>query len=401
MYKKILILILITIVLFTIIACSTGLEENTSLVEDGDIHISKAGDDIDLEDPGDLDLALEEEKDPIKEKLDSMTLDEKIGQLLIVGLDGYHMDDHITSLIEDHHIGGVIFFSRNIKDPQQLTGLINSLKEKNRGKLPLFISIDQEGGRVSRMPKDILNTPSNREIGKKNNPDYAFEIASTTGEVLRSFGFNMNFAPVLDIDSNPNNSVIGDRSFGANHKIVEVLGGQTIEALRSKGIIPVVKHFPGHGDTSMDSHLNLPIVNKDWGSLLEFEIQPFIKAIEKQIDVVMVAHILFKQIDPDNPASLSKTIISNLLRKDLNFNGLVITDDMTMGAITENYGIAQAAVQSILAGTDLVLLSHGHENKLETIKALKEALVNNEISLERLDESVYRILELKEKYQLM
>ena len=342
-----------------------------------------------------------EEIDPIKEQIDKMTLNEKIGQMIIVGLDGYEMDDNTRNMIEKYQVGGFILFSKNIKDTEQLLALNNSLKIMNsKNKTPLFISIDEEGGRVSRMPKKLKKLPTNREIGKVNNGDFSYKIGGILAEEVKSFGFNMDFAPVLDINSNPKNPVIGDRSFGSSPEIVSKLGVKTIKGIQAGGVIPVVKHFPGHGDTAIDSHVGLPSVNKDLDKLEGFELIPFETAIKNNAEAVMVAHILMKKIDSENPASLSKTIITDILRERLNFNGVVFTDDMTMGAIVENYKIEEAAVQSVNAGVDIVLVCHGQDNEIAVIEALRKAVEEGTISEARVDESIYRILKLKNKYNV-
>lgn len=337
--------------------------------------------------------------DILKTKINAMSLDEKIGQLVIVGLDGLAPDINITNLIKVHKVGGVILFGNNIKDSNQLVKLTNSFKTINsQNKIPLFISVDEEGGRVSRMPSEIKKLPSNQVIGKTNGGDLSYNIGKVIGEELKLFGFNMNFAPVLDINSNPNNSVIGDRSFGNNPAIVTKLGIKTMKGISYSNIIPVIKHFPGHGDTAVDSHVGLPVVNKDLKSLSSFELEPFKEAMKNNADTIMVAHILLNKIDPVYPSSMSKSVITDILRKSLDFSGVVITDDMTMGAIMKNYEIGDAAVKSINAGSDIVLVCHGFNNELEVINSLKAALNNNVISESRIDKSVYRILKLKEKY---
>lgn len=344
---------------------------------------------------------VKKEVDPLKEKVKKMTLDEKIGQMLIVGFDGYDVNENTKKLIENHFIGGLILYDNNIKSPTQLLALINSLKTTNsKNKAPLFISVDEEGGRVTRMPKEFKKFPSNKLIGSVNNNDFSYGVGSIIGEELKSFGYNMDFAPVLDINSNRKNPVIGDRSFGSNEKIVSELGVQTMKGIQSQDVIPVVKHFPGHGDTSVDSHLGLPVVNNDIDRLKNFEFVPFKEAISNGADVVMIGHILLPKIDPDNPSSLSKMIISDILRKQLSFNGVVVTDDMTMGAIAKNYNIGDAAVKSVNAGSDVILIAHGYDTEVSAINALKKAVEDKTISKERIDESVYRILKLKSKYNL-
>jgi beta-N-acetylhexosaminidase len=341
------------------------------------------------------------EKDPIEEHINAMTLDEKIGQMLIIGMDGYVLNDNIKGIIESNGIGGFILFGSNINSTEQLLELTNSLKEANAvNKIPLFISIDEEGGRISRIPKPVKNFPTNKIIGKINNDEFSYEIGYVLAEKVKSFGFNMNFAPVLDVNSNPRNPIIGDRAFGSKAELVSSLGVQTMAGMSFGGVIPVVKHFPGHGDTSVDSHVGLPSVNNDLERLNSFELIPFKAAIDNGVQCVMVAHILLPKIDKENPATLSTAIITNMLREQLNFKGVVITDDMTMGAITENYDLAAAAVQSVKAGSDIILVAHKYENATAAMKSLKAAVQSGEITEQRIEESVYRILTLKKKYNL-
>ncbi len=338
----------------------------------------------------------------ITKLLQSMTLEEKVGQLVITGVDGYNNDEHSELLIKNYHVGGFILFKKNIQDSAQLSNLLNSLKASNASanKVPLFLSVDEEGGRVSRLPDEFRKIPSNKVIGKKDDSALSYKVGAILGKELNSFGFNMDFAPVLDIDSNPKNPVIGDRSFGNTSELVSGLGVETMKGIQSQNIISVVKHFPGHGDTSVDSHVGLPKVNHDLERLMSFELVPFKKAIENGADTVMIAHILLPKLDSKNPASLSKAVITDLLRTKMNYNGVVITDDITMGAITKNFDIGAAAVKSIQAGGDIVLVCHGFDKQETVIKALLEAAESGQISAERLEESVYRILELKRKYSL-
>lgn len=338
-------------------------------------------------------------KEEILETISNMSLDEKIGQLVISGFYGTTLDENILKLIKEDKISGVILFNRNVKNSSTLLSLNNSLKESNKNnKLPLFISVDEEGGLVTRMPKDIKRLPTNKYIGSLNNNDLSYKVGEILGEQLSFFGFNMNFAPVLDINSNSNNPVIGDRSFSNNKDIVANLGASTMKGIQSKNIISVVKHFPGHGNTSVDSHINLSVVNYDINRLNSFEFVPFKTAIQNRADAVMVGHILLPKIDNKYPSSMSYEIVTNILRKDLGFNGLVVSDDMTMGAITKNYSIEEAAVKSINAGVDLLLVCQKYENTENVLKALKEAVLNGTISKERLDNALYNIISIKKKY---
>ncbi|MBU3216194.1 beta-N-acetylhexosaminidase [Clostridium estertheticum] len=339
--------------------------------------------------------------DLVQKKVDSMNLDEKIGQLVIVGLDGYTTNNNITNLIKNHKVSGVILFSKNVENSNQLVSLINSIKTTNSlNKAPLFVSVDEEGGRVSRMPYELKKLPSNKIIGNLNDSGLSYSIGKIIGDELKIYGFNMDFAPVLDINSNPNNPIIGDRSFGNNSNIVSKLGIKTMKGMTNNNIIPVIKHFPGHGDTSVDSHVGLPVVNKDIKALNNFELLPFKNAIKNNADAIMVAHILLSKIDNENPASMSKVVITDILRKKLEFNGVVITDDMTMAAIMKYNDIGDAAIKSFNAGSDIILVCHEYNNELKVINSLKAAVQSKTISEKRLNESVYRILKLKEKYKL-
>lgn len=346
-------------------------------------------------------IKVTEQVDPIVEKINTMTIDEKIGQMLMAGVEGYNLNDNSKKLIKEHKVGGFIIFDENVQSTEQLLGLVNSLKKENaNNKIPLFFSLDEEGGKVTRMPKEFRRFPTNKAVGQINNSDFSNKIGRTIADEIKSFGFNMNFAPVLDVNSNPKNPVIGDRSFGANPNIVSNLGIETMKGIQSENVIPVVKHFPGHGDTSVDSHVGLPTVNNDLNRLKSFELVPFAKAIENGADAVMIAHILLPKIDKDNPSSMSKIIITDILRDNLKFDGVVITDEMTMGAIIKNYNIGEAAIKSVNAGTDIILVGHGYDNEIEVINALKDAVSKGKISDKRINESVYRILKLKQKYNL-
>ncbi|MDP4179633.1 MAG: beta-N-acetylhexosaminidase [Bacillota bacterium] len=339
--------------------------------------------------------------DPINTAISKMTLDEKIGQLVIAGIDGTTIDSNARSLIDDYHVGGIILFKDNIQNAAQALELINSIKETNLvNKLPIFVSVDEEGGRVTRMPDELKKFPSSQAIGKKNNEETSYKIGAAIGKELKQFGFNLDFAPVLDIFSNPKNKVIGDRAFGKEPELVKKLGVSTMKGLQDENIISVVKHFPGHGDTLVDSHKGLPVVNYDLTRLNKFELIPFREAIKNNADAVMAAHILLPKIDPLYPASLSKNIITNILREEMGFDGVVMTDDLTMGAIEKNYKIENAAVKSINAGCDETLVCHDYKKVAMVIGALKKAVEEGTISTERLDQSVYRIIRLKNKYNL-
>ncbi|CDO04248.1 Beta-hexosaminidase A precursor [Oceanobacillus picturae] len=341
-------------------------------------------------------------KEAVQDKISSMTMEEKVGQMLMIGFEGTQVNDQTRNFMQENHIGGVILFERNITDSKQLLNLNRELKELNADSqdIPLFISVDEEGGVVSRMPPKIVNLPDSKEIGDLNNTELAYQVGEAIGERVNAFGFNVTMAPVMDVNSNPDNPIIGKRSFGDNKEIVSDMGVEEMKGIQSKGIIPVIKHFPGHGDTDMDSHLDLPVVHNSLESIREMELVPFQKAIDHQADMTMVAHILLPEIDNEYPSSLSKNVVTTMLREELRFNGVAITDDMTMGAILENYDIGDATVKAVQAGNDIVLVCHGDENKLKAVHSLTKAVESGTIKEERINESVERILLLKEKYNL-
>jgi beta-N-acetylhexosaminidase len=335
----------------------------------------------------------------IADIISDMSLDQKIGQMIIAGISGTKEDINTKSLITNYKVGGLIFYPENLVNPEQTVQLLNQLKTENiQNPLPLMLSVDQEGGRISRLPGGLVKIPTNKEIGAINNTQFSYKVGTILGKELKEFGFNLDFAPVLDVNSNPNNPVIGDRSFGNNPDVVGKLGIQTMKGIQSQNIIATIKHFPGHGDTSVDSHLELPVVNKSLTELEKLELIPFGSAIKNGTDMVMVAHILLPKLDPNYPASMSKEIITEILRKQLHFSGVVITDDMTMKAVTDHFDLGEAAVDSVKAGSDIILVAHDYNNVVKTIASLKSAVEKGEITEQRINESVSRIILLKRKY---
>lgn len=260
--------------------------------------------------------------------------------------------------------------------------------------------MDEEGGRVSRLPDQFPRLPVNGDIGRIGSATLANQVGQILAQRVKGLGFNVNYAPVLDINSNPDNPVIGNRSYGADPDLVTRLGLEAMKGIQSQGVISVIKHFPGHGDTAVDSHVGLPQVEADLERLRTFELLPFREAIKTGADMVMTAHILLPKLDPQHPATLSQRIISGLLREELQFGGVVITDDLCMAAIKDNYDLGEAAVQAISAGVDIVTVCHDYENYITVLNALRDAAAKGIIPVARIDEAVTRILKLKERYQL-
>ena len=345
------------------------------------------------------------EPDPFAEQLAAMTVEEKVGQLLIGGFEGTEIGDQATRLVQEYQVGGLILYGRNIAGAGQLVTLTNGLKALNGDGIPLFLSIDQEGGGVDRMPPEVRRTPGAYCVGQTGSVPAAQSYGDVLAAECAAFGLNLDFAPVLDVWSNPGNTVIGQRAFSADARTVAGLGPAAARRMMDQGVIPVVKHFPGHGDTAVDSHVGLPVVDKSPEELEETELIPFRAAIQSagtdgQVPAVMVAHILLTQLDPERPASLSPAVVTGLLREELGFAGAVLTDDLTMGAVTQSYGLGEAAVLAVEAGCDILLVCHGQDSVPAVRTALLEAVASGRITAERLDESVYRILRLKTEYAL-
>ncbi|SFM21285.1 beta-N-acetylhexosaminidase [Gracilibacillus orientalis] len=330
--------------------------------------------------------------------LDSMTIPEKIGQLMMIGLEGTTIDQQATNYIKENKVGGFILFKRNIENTQQTVDLINDLKQANDNQIPLFLGVDEEGGRVTRLPEEIIATPTSQTIGEKKDSDLSYQIGKLLAKKVKAFGFNLNFAPILDVNSNPDNPIIGDRSFGSEPSLVSDMAIAQMQGMTDNHVIPVGKHFPGHGDTNVDSHIDLPLLDHSIERLHQVELVPFQQAINHGAEAMMVGHLMVPSLDPDNPATLSKEIIQGLLRQELGFDGLVISDDLTMGAILENYEIGAAAVKAIQAGTDLLLVCHGYDQMNAVFQAIEKAVDNGDISMQSLDDSVNRVLKLKEKH---
>lgn len=342
----------------------------------------------------------------VEERLGAMTVEEKVGQLFIGYFEGPVLSPELHNKIINKHFGGVILYNitGNITNSPQTAGLVRDIQTAAlaNGQIPLFIALDQEGGRVVRLAENegVTEFPGNMALGATGRTDLAAEAAAVMAGELRALGINMNFAPVLDVNSNPANPIISTRSFGSSPANVALFGGTVVKAIQEQGIIATAKHFPGHGDTNTDSHLGLPVVNKDLGELEKGELVPF-RAVAKDVSAVMTAHILVPSLDPERPATLSP-ILLDLLRNQLGFGGLIITDSLGMGAITKHWSLEEAAVQAFLAGADVLLYGADAgsrpEDSEKAFEAVVRAVYDGRISMERLDASVRRILMTKEQF---
>lgn len=355
--------------------------------------------------------------------LSKMTLEEKIGQMITVAVrnwDGEGMtilESEAAEIIKNNSVGGVILFSENLENTQQTVKLINDLQNaavSSRNKIPLFVSVDQEGGAVVRL-RQGTSLPGNMALGATDSEEDAEKAGDILGKELKALGFNVDFAPSLDVNSNPLNPIIGLRSYSSKPELVSKLGVKTIAGIQKNNVAAAAKHFPGHGDTSEDSHSSLPSVNKSMEEIEKCELVPFKNAVENGVDMIMTAHIQFPQIETQTvrsestgdeiylPATLSKTFVTDILRNKLGFNGVVTTDAMNMGAISENFGVTQACILAINAGVDILLMPvslSGEESGTELaslIGNLTSAVKDGVIKEETINEAVRRILNLKEK----
>ena len=326
-----------------------------------------------------------------------LTPEEKVGQLLMLGFGGTRMDATIAGFLDDMKPGGLALFSRNIDTPEQTMRLIRELRTHDPAGVPMFVSVDQEGGNVVRLKKHATILPSAMALGAAADPDLARRFGQSLGRDLRLLGFNMNFAPVLDVSSNPNNPVIGIRSFGSRPKEVGDLGVGYIQGLQSEGILAVAKHFPGHGDTDSDSHYHLPVLPHDRARLDEVELHPFARAFAEGLDAIMTAHIALPALTDsgDLPATVSERVLTQLLREELGYQGLVITDGLEMQGIVQRFGSGEAAVRAVLAGADMVMVLWYPEKKREVRDALLNAALTGRIPAWRLDQAVRRVLVAK------
>lgn len=405
--KKVLFILLMMFLCFSFVACN-------------EIEVG--------EDPID-DPTVDPVKDPVEEKIDSilasMTIKQKIYQMIMMacrsrdGVNLTEMKDEVVKVIKESGFAGMILFAHNCVENEQVFNLIKDMQEANKegGNPGLFVALDQEGGRVVRL-EEGTTTLGNMALGAINSKDDTKTIASLIASEVSSLGFNVDFAPVVDINNNPNNPVIGVRSFSDDKNIVSQMTKSFVEGLKENNVIGSLKHFPGHGDTSTDSHTGLPLIDKSLEQLLDFELVPYSDNLN-DIEMIMTAHIVYPQIEKGTyksistgeeinlPATLSKTIITDVLREQLGYEGIVVTDALEMDAIASHFDRLDVARLSINAGVDILLMpvDISTENGIDDLKQYVDDVANlveeEKIDIEKIDASVKRILKLKEKYNLL
>src|SRR5580765_233116 len=322
----------------------------------------------------------------------------EIGQLLIAGFNGHQIPVELKTLAREFGLGGVILFARNITDPDQVAELCHEASRLSP-ELPPWVSVDQEGGRVARLKAPFTEWPPMATLGRSGDVKLAERFARALAAELKAVGITLDYAPVLDIHTNPKNPVIGDRALAEKADEVARLGSAIIRALQTEGIAACGKHFPGHGDTSTDSHFELPLVEDPPDRIRRVEFVPFKAAIEAGVATIMTAHVLVPALDEERPASLSRAIITDLLRRELQYPGVILSDDLEMKAIAASYQVPEAAVMAIEAGCDGALICSGdHTTQAAALEALIHAVEQERIPYSRIEDAIARQRRARERF---
>ena len=321
-----------------------------------------------------------------------------VGQLVVAGFDGPTISDDLTRVARDFDLGGVILFARNVEEPVQVAELSHDA-QRMASELPLWVSIDQEGGRVARLRQGFTEWPAMRALGNNGAEELARRFAVALAREVLAVGVSLDYGPVLDVGTNTGNPVIGDRALSDDPELVATLGAEIVTALQSTGLAACGKHFPGHGDTSTDSHAELPIVEHPIDRLRAVELAPFRAAIKAGVAMLMTAHVLYPALDEQSPGTLSRRIVQELLREDLGFEGVIATDDMSMKAIAAGRSLESATVQALNAGCDLALLcAPDADSQVATLEAIIRAVEGGTLSLARVEDALKRGRRAKERF---
>lgn len=332
------------------------------------------------------------------EAADKMSLRDAVGQMFMVGIGGTEPDYYIEKMVRERNIGGVILFGHNMVGEEQTRALVSSLQElsvSTEPGIPLLVAVDHEGGIVSHAPW-VSGAPSAMRLGQSGDPQRVRSTAESIGRQLREAGVNTNLAPVVDTGFG---AAIGERSFGTDPQLVARMGAAAVRGFEAAGIVSSAKHFPNHGPATEDSHVGLPVVDHDLETVLAHDLPPFRAAVRAGVPMVMVGHLLYPAIDPDLPASMSPEAI-RLLRDELGFDGVVVTDDLNMAGARRGGTVADAAVEAVSAGADLLIVGATPEEQAAAYRAVVSAVESGEIPRERIDEAVERVMRLKERYEL-
>lgn len=330
--------------------------------------------------------------------LSEMSVRDMVGQMFVVSVGGTEPDYYIEKMVRRRNIGGVILFGYNMRSEEQvksLTGSLQDLSMKTEPAVPLFVAVDQEGGEIASAPW-VAPEPAAAAVGRRGDPDEARAVATEMGRQLLRAGINTDFAPVVDTGFG---AAIGNRSYGEDPELVARMGVAAVEGFKEAGVISAAKHFPNHGPARSDSHVSLPVIRHDKETVESYDLPPFRAAVEAGVPMVMVGHLVFPAIDPEHPASLSKEAIS-MLRENLGFDGVVVTDDLAMAGATGGGPVARAAVGAVGAGADLLIVSSPPQQQADAYDAVVAAVRSGELSRTQVRKSVERILRVKEKYHL-
>jgi len=322
----------------------------------------------------------------------------QIGQLLIAGFNGHEIPAELRALAREFSLGGTVLFARNIAEPEQVAEVA---WEASRlvPELPLWVSVDQEGGRVARLKSPFTEWPPMATLGRSGSVALATRFARALASELKAVGITLDYAPVLDIHTNPKNPVIGDRALAESADEVARLGAAIVRTLQDEGIAACGKHFPGHGDTSTDSHLELPLVEHPPDRLRRVEFTPFKAAIEAGVATIMTAHVLVPSLDEQRPSTLSRRIVQEILRDELHYDGVILSDDLEMKAVAAEYSVPSAAVLAVQAGCDGILICSGnHDVQAAALEALVHAVEDERLPISRIDDALARQRKAKERF---
>ena len=334
------------------------------------------------------DMSLDEKVEAI---MASMSKTEKLGQMVMIGIQGTDVTEDSLFMLHQYHIGGIILFDRNMESKAQVAKLNKNLQEQCNEKVPLFIAIDEEGGMVSRMKDDLIPPPSQRSLANSGDSDEAYKSAYNIANELKKIGFNVNFAPVADVGD-------GERNFSHDSNTVAEFVKAAVDGYRHAGMVCALKHFPGIGRGEQDTHVDSVVVNDDFDTIYNSDILPFRNVISNpDLDnyMVMVSHVTYPSFAGNTPACISPVIMKDILRKDLGYQGIIITDDLEMGAVSNYYGFDRIGVEAVKAGADIVMVCHEYQHGADVYLGLLEALEAGEITQEEVDNSVRRILKYK------
>ena len=323
----------------------------------------------------------------------NLSLAEKVGQLFMVGIEGTEVTPALAAWMATYGWGGVIIFGRNVESPAQLLFLTQGLQAaaQARGHLPLLIAVDQEGGRVARLKAPFTAFPSAARVGQIGSELLADEVGRILATELRAVGINMDMAPVLDVLTNPANTVVGDRAFGTDPHCVARQGVACMRGMHAAGVLAVGKHFPGHGDTRLDSHVALPVSERTAAQLQACELLPFQEAIAAGLQAIMTAHVIYKAWDPHQPATLSSSILSGILREEMRFPGVIISDDLEMAAVSETLPWEEVPLRALSAGVDLLLFYHHRQRQEQAYARVFSAMQRGELPEALVDRAVARV----------